>query len=114
MKLNPVEITGIILFLIGFYGLLARRNIIKTILALGICEIGVILFFLGINFTAMPRPPIDDGPPPADPVPQSLMITAIIIGAAVTAVGLMMFIVLYHRYGSTNWHTIKKIRDKED
>ena len=47
------------------------------------------------------RPPIgESAAPAADPVPQALMITAIVIGAAVTAVGLMMFIALYHRYGN--------------
>ena len=35
MTWNYVEITGLLLFLIGFYGLIARRNIIKTILSLG-------------------------------------------------------------------------------
>ena len=85
MTWNYVEITGLLLFLIGFYGLIARRNIIKTILSLGIMDISVILFFLGILFEAGMRPPIgESAAPAADPVPQALMITAIVIGAAVT------------------------------
>ena len=114
MTWNYVEITGLLLFLIGFYGLIARRNIIKTILCLGIMDISVILFFLGILFEAGMRPPIgESAAPAADPVPQALMITAIVIGAAVTAVGLMMFIALYHRYGTTYWKTAHVIRRKE-
>ena len=108
MTWNYVEITGLLLFLIGFYGLIARRNIIKTILSLGIMDISVIRFEAGM------RPPIgESAAPAADPVPQALMITAIVIGAAVTAVGLMMFIALYHRYGTTNWKTAHEIRRKE-
>lgn len=41
------------------------------------------------------------------------MITAIVIGVAVTAAALMMFSALYHRYGSTNWRTVFKIRRGE-
>lgn len=68
MTWNYVEITGLLLFLIGFYGLIARRNIIKTILSLGIMDISVILFFLGIRFEAGMRPPIgESAAPAADP-----------------------------------------------
>lgn len=115
MNINLIEGAGILLFIIGFYGILARRNIVKSILSLGVMEIGVIVFFLGINYSDGMRPPIgNEAIPPADPVPQALMITAIVIGVAVTAAALMMFIVLYHRYGTTNWNTAKKIREKEE
>ena len=115
MNWNLVEITGLILFLIGFYGLIARRNIVKSILCLGIMDIGVILFFLAVNYQPGMRPPIgEDAAPAADPMPQALMITAIVIGAAVTSVALIMFIVLYHRYGTTNWNKAKQIRQSEE
>ncbi len=116
MSFNIVEITGIVLFLIGFYGIIARRNIIKTVLSIGICEIGVITFFLGIRNNASLNPPIGTDlsqATTADPVPQALMITAIVIGIAVTAVALIMFSALYHRYGTTNWKTAHEIRKKE-
>lgn len=116
MKFNPVEITGLLLFLIGLYGLVARRNIVKTLLSLGVMDVGVITFFLGVRFQPGSRPPIGESAAQAmtaDPVPQALMITAIVIGIAVTAAALMMFSALYHRYGSTNWRTVHKIRREE-
>ncbi len=116
MNYNIVEITGLILFLIGIYGLVARRNIIKTVLSIGVCEIGVITFFLGIRYNPLQTPPIGTDlvlETTADPVPQALMITAIVIGIAVTAVALIMFSALYHRYGTTNWKTAHEIRKKE-
>lgn len=116
MRLNPVEIAGLLLFLIGLYGLIARRNIVKTVLSLSVMDIGVITFFLGMRFQPGARPPIGENVEQAvlaDPVPQALMITAIVIGIAVTAAALMMFSALYHRYGSTNWRTVYEIRKKE-
>lgn len=107
------ETVGIALFIIGLYGLLARRNIIKTVISLGIIQAGIILFFLSINFTSESQPPIGiENTVIADPLPQALMITAIVIGVAVTAVALTMFMTLYHRYGTTNWLKIIKKEEK--
>jgi multicomponent Na+:H+ antiporter subunit C len=77
---------------------------------------GVILFFLSINRTAESMPPIFDGEVvvPADPLPQALVITAIVIGISVTAVALVMFITLYHKYGTTNWLKAMKHRREYD
>jgi multicomponent Na+:H+ antiporter subunit C len=47
---------------------------------------------------------------PADPLPQALVITAIVVGIAVTAVALIMFIAMYHKFGTTNW--IKAMRHR--
>jgi len=104
-KLFNGESISILLFLIGVYGLLARRNIIKTVIALAIMQSAIILFFLTINYEDGRIPPIGDVTihTAVDPVPQALMITAIVIGVAVTAVSLTMFISLYHHYGTTNW-----------
>lgn len=117
MQFNTVEIAGLLMFLIGLYGLMARRNILKSILCLGVMDIGMILFFLGIRFEPGAQAPIETanaGAAMADPVPQALMITAIVIGVAVTAVALAMFSALYHRYGTHNWHTAWKIRHREE
>ncbi len=109
------ETVAIALFCIGLYGLLARKNIIKTVIALGIIQSAVILFFLNINFSDTLIPPIGihNTGQMADPIPQALMITAIVIGVSVTAVTLTMFISLYHRYGTTNWEKILKKRGDE-
>lgn len=114
--INPQN-TAVILFFIGVYGLCARRNIMKTIISLGIMGGGAILFFLSINRTADSMPPIfnQDVPVPADPLPQALVITAIVVGIAVTAVALIMFIGMYHKFGTTNWLKAMKHRlDRED
>ena len=119
MKINFINAqnTAIIIFFIGVYGLCARRNIIKTIISLGIMGGGVILFFLSINRTAESMPPIftSNIAVAADPLPQALVITAIVVGISVTAVALIMFIAMYHKYGTTNWLKVMKHRlERED
>ncbi len=110
------EAVALALFFIGIYGLLARKNIIKSIISLTIIDAAAILFFLSIRYEKNAVPPIgivSKALPVADPLPQALMITAIVIGVAVTAVALTMFISLYHRYGTTNWQKVIEKRKEE-
>ena len=111
-------IIAFILFFIGIYGLIARRNIIKAIIAFGIMESAIILYFLGAHHERNSIPPlllkqIGEHAVVADPLPQALMITSIVIGVSVTAVGLTMFISLYYHYGTTNWQKVALKRREE-
>lgn len=108
------EMVSIVVFFIGVYGLIARRNIVKSIISLGIMETAVILYFISTGFTEGDLPPVGDleGIPASDPLPQALMITEIVIGVAITAIALTMFIHLYHKYGTTNWYKAMRRREK--
>ncbi|MBF7097076.1 cation:proton antiporter subunit C [Alkalibacter sp. M17DMB] len=115
MEFINSENVSIILFFLGVYGLIARRNIVKSIISLGIMQVATILYFVSAGVDEASAPPIGDLNgilTVADPLPQALMITDIVIGIGVTAAGLTMFIHLYHRYGSTNWEKIRKKRSK--
>lgn len=108
------ETISILLFFIGVYGLIAKRNIIKTVISLGIIQGGIILYFITANFVPDSIPPMGDLSIGivADPLPQALMITEIVIGVGVTAIALTMFIHLYHKYGTASWLKLKKKRMK--
>jgi len=112
VELITGENIALVLFFIGVYGLTARRNIIKSIIGLGIMQAAIILFFVTVNASVDDLPPIGVATAVgvADPVPQALMITAVVIGVSVTAVSLTMFISLFHKYGSTNWNKVRRKR----
>lgn len=109
------ENVSIVLFFIGAYGLIARKNIVKTVISIGIMQAAAILLFLAANYSKESVPPIgtDIQGNIADPIPQALMITAIVIGVATTAVSLTMFITLYHKYGTTNWDKVIRKRTEQ-
>ena len=97
------------LFFVGLYGVLTQRNVIKTIISINIMDAAAILFLITANLKPGSVPPIGVEPgavPIADPVPQALMITAIVIGVSVTAMCLALFIRMAHRYGSSDWEKI--------
>ncbi len=108
------ENVAIILFFIGLIGIMRSRRMLKTIISIGIMDVSVVVFFLTMFSETDSKPPIGvtEGNI-ADPLPQALMITAIVIGVAVTAISLVMFINLYHRYGTSDWEKARKIRTEK-
>ena len=109
LNLNSIEITAIIIFFVALYGLIISKDILKSIVAVVIMEAAVIIFFLGIGFTAGDTPPLGQNMAAvSDPLPQAFVITAIIIGIAITAVNLIMFISLYRQYRIKDWETAEK------
>jgi len=108
-KAEP-EYFAIALFFISFYGLITSRNIIKSVISIGLMEIAVVMFLLSIGYFEGIRPPIGENlNNTADPLPQAMVITAIVIGITVTAVNLTMLISLYRQDKSTDWDIVKDI-----
>jgi len=72
---------------------------------MSIMEAGIYLFYITINYSPNSVPPIGQAreAPFADPVPSALMITAIVIGIGVTAIGLTMFMHYKQQHGITHW-----------
>ena len=99
---------AVALFFVGLYGAMTQRNIIKTIISVGIMDIGAISFFMMANHSADSVPPVVPAPAEqmADPVPQALMITAIVIGVSVVAMCLAMYMRVAYRYGTADWNIL--------
>jgi len=111
MSFDFVEIFAVVLFFISFFGLITSRGVIKGIVSIIIMEIAVVMFFLSIGYSRGILPPIgrDMADHVADPLPQALVITVIIIGVAVTAVNLTMLMALYRQFKTTQWDELKKV-----
>jgi multicomponent Na+:H+ antiporter subunit C len=95
--------TGLALILIGLFGMLTRKHIIRMIIGFSLIDTGVHLVMVAIGYvTGGTAPIIDDAVPAAeavarvvDPVPSALVLTAIVIGLGVTAVMLAFAIRIY-------------------
>ncbi len=94
--------------LIGVYGLAISENIIKSIVCLNITQTAVILLFLNLGNLGDGSIPIitDSISNIVDPLPQALMITAIVIGASITALALIISIKIFHYYGTLSWNKL--------
>ena len=102
LSLFPLA-TGLALILIGLFGMLTHRNIIRMIIGFSLIDTGVHLVMVSIGYVTGGTAPIIDASVPAadavarvvDPVPSALVLTAIVIGLGVTAVMLAFAIRLY-------------------
>ncbi|MFY9722286.1 MAG: cation:proton antiporter subunit C [Azonexus sp.] len=97
--------TGFILILIGLFGALTNRNILRMIVAFTVADTGVNLVIVGVGYMRGRTAPILDSAVAAadavariiDPVPQALVLTAIVIGVGVTALMLAYAYKLYEK-----------------
>jgi multicomponent Na+:H+ antiporter subunit C len=99
-----------LLFLVGFWGILAKKNIIKKIFSLNlITSAVVVLFILEGSRVGDHAPILSDGiERVVDPVPQALMLTAIVISVCITAFALALAFHLYKTTGSFDIDDIRK------
>lgn len=98
------------ILLVGIWGLLAHRNLIKKVVALSIMNSAVILLFILAGSTVGVRAPILTGEtlPFVDPIPQALMLTAIVVGVALTALALALTVRLFERFKTLDSREIER------
>lgn len=93
---------ALIIFLIGLYGLITKKNLIKKVMGLNILTSGVVLFFVSLGYKkGLTAPIMEKGiTDVVDPLPQALMLTTIVIGVCITALALSLIAKIYRKYGS--------------
>jgi multicomponent Na+:H+ antiporter subunit C len=105
------------LLLVGLYAVLIKGNYIKRMIGLGIFQSAVFLLFISMDKVEGGTGPIFLTPPQtgdifANPLPQVLILTAIVVGIAVTALGLALSIRIKEEYGSIEESDIQRM-DRE-
>ncbi len=103
-----------VLFLVGIYGILRKRNLIKIIIGTVICEYAVNLFLIIFGYRQGGHAPIyshgADISNMVDPLVQALVLTAIVIGLATTALVVAVAIRIYEKYGTFDITRIRKLK----
>ncbi len=95
---------AIALMMMGFYIVIANENLIKKLIGLNIFQVSVFILFISMGY-------LDQGTAPiyseaytqySAPLPHVLILTAIVVGIATTALGLALTVRIYQAYGSIN------------
>ena len=102
--MNSINIS-LVLFMIGFYGIIAKNNLIKKVIGLAIVNSSVVLFFVAIGYREGGQAPIMSSEVVdstslvfVNPVPQALMLTAIVVSISLTALALALVVKIYAKY----------------
>lgn len=107
----------ITLMMIGLYIMISRGNLVKKVMGMNIFQVSVIMLYVSMG-------KVDGGTPPiliegasevlySNPLPHVLMLTAIVVGVATTAVGLALTVRVKEAYGTVEEDEIVEI-DRED
>ena len=99
ISINGITV-GIIVALIGLYGILTKSNIIKMVMCLYIMNSGVILSFISLGYVFGGEAAIFENgiKPMVDPLPQAVMLTTLVIGLGITALALALSIKIFENY----------------
>ena len=103
----------IILMMIGFYIVIAQPNLVKKLIGLNIFQVSVFVLYISLG-------KVEGGTVPilseaydlySAPLPHVLILTAIVVGIATTALGLALIIRIHKAYGTVEEHEINHQED---
>ncbi len=101
----------VVLMMIGFYALIARGNLIKKIVGLNIFQASVFLLFISFGKVSGGSAPIiaEGIQAYSNPLPHVLILTAIVVGVATTALGLALVVRINEAYGTIEENEIAQM-----
>lgn len=112
----------ICLMMVGLYIVIARDNLVKKMMGLNIFQVAVIMFYVSMGKVAGGTAPIliegdhhgelAHGVLYSNPLPHVLMLTAIVVGVATTALGLALVVRIQEAYGTAEEDEIVRLDRK--
>ena len=108
----------IVLMMAGLYILIARYNLVKKMIGLGVFQTSIFYLYITIG-------KVDGGTAPilieeplepvlySNPLPHVLILTAIVVGVATTAVALALTVRIFEAFGTIEEDEIKAIEARE-
>lgn len=105
----------VVLMLIGFYIVIAHENLIKKLVGLSIFQTAVFFLYISMGKITGATAPILDNKWQlySNPLPHVLILTAIVVGIATTALGLALVVRIQESYGSIEENEIQA-QDAQD
>jgi multicomponent Na+:H+ antiporter subunit C len=102
-----------ILLMIGFYAVIAKLNLIKKLIGLSLFQAAVFLLYIAMGkVEGGTAPIIADGAADqlySNPLPQVLILTAIVVGISTLALGLGIVVRIKEEYDTIEEHEIQEI-----
>lgn len=109
---NIDYVASAVLFCIGLYAVIAKNNLIKKFMGLNIMETAVFAFIIALGVVDGGDAPImgpGARPPFTNPLPQSLILTGIVVAVSTTALALSLIIRIYRQCGTIEADELRKL-----
>ncbi len=110
--------SGVLLALIGLWGILTQKHIIKMIVGFAILDTGIHLIMIAVGYVKNATAPIisenvtqaNAAEKIVDPIPQALVLTAIVIGLGITALMLSYALKMHQQRKSLEINHYKELK----
>lgn len=107
-----------VLLVVGLYMVVVSSNLVKKVIGLNLFQTAIFLFFVTSAFVEDGSAPVippgaEAGELYASPLPHVIVLTAIVVGVALTAVGLALIVRIYGEYGTLDVETLREVRRDE-
>jgi multicomponent Na+:H+ antiporter subunit C len=95
-----------VLMVIGVYGMLMKRNLLKKVIGMTVFQTAIYLLFIqgatkvGATIPVRTAELGSDAAHYINPLPQVVILTAIVVGVAITGVALSLLLVIHRRFGT--------------
>ena len=103
------------LFVVGLYGIVSSKNLVRTIISLTVVQSSTYLVLLGVGYVGGGKAAIfadiTQVSKAVDPVVQVLVLTDIVIEATVTGLLLALAVQAHKRFGSLDPHDMRALQD---
>ena len=110
---------AVVLMMAGLYAVIARSNLVKKIVGLGVFQISVFVLYItmgkikGGTAPILPADGAVEGMVFSNPLPHVLILTAIVVGVATTALGLALVVRIHEAFGTIEEDDIQAIEEGE-
>lgn len=110
---------AIVLMMAGLYTVIARGNLVKKLIGLGVFQISVFVLYItmgkitGGTAPILPEGGSAEGVVFSNPLPHVLILTAIVVGIATTALGLALVVRIHEAFGTIEEDDIQAIEESE-
>ncbi|GIX33924.1 MAG: Na+/H+ antiporter subunit C [Lysobacterales bacterium] len=108
-------IVVVVLMMLGFYTVIARDNLVKKLIGLGIFQVSVFMLYISIGYVSGGSVPIltEGVTLYSNPLPHVLILTAIVVGVATLALGLALVVRIREAFGTVEEDEIRLKEDAE-
>ncbi|ODN30778.1 cation:proton antiporter [Fervidobacterium thailandense] len=113
----PYYYLPLFLVAIGIYGIVSQKNLFKQLVSLGLIDTGVNIFIISLGYIQGMEAPIYSAVTPVakfvDPLPQALVLTAIVIGVGILGLGAALLIKVHERYGTLELDELRIAKERQ-
>lgn len=110
------------LMTLGLFGMIFKKNLIKKLIGMTIFQVSIIIFYIATSSKWGATVPVLDPVTGAantaryiNPLPHTLMLTAIVVGVATSGVAFALVITIFKRYKTLNEdQLLKRMKEEHD